>query len=692
MSRTLILSALLAGLLSSGPLSAAPPPAARLLRQPDISRNSIAFIWAGDLWTAARSGGSARRLTATAEAESFPKFSPDGRWIAFARKGDIYVIPAGGGEERRLTWHPSNDRVAGWTPDGRKLLVHSDRLRGALTQFPRLFLLPFEGGSPEPLPMPRATHGSFSPDGSRIAYGPNPELVLWLPWKRYRGGSLGYVAIYDLQTNRYDELPRVAANDVCPMWQGGAIDFASDRDGIMNLYRYDLASRRTEQLTRYTAWDVKNPSLGPDAIVYENGGWLYALALSDRSVRQIAVSLPPQARPANEERAKWQQALDDAWQAYRDHAFSVAPKWDQVRLRYQELMNDAAHPSDAEYVLKEMLAEASQSHIMLEGGEEAGGSAGVGLLGADFRAEGGLYRIVKIYRGDEASEKGRGPLAAPGLNVKEGDYLIAVDGKPVSTSTDVCAAFEGRARKEVKLTVNDAPSPAGAWEIVVKTVSDEAGLRYREWVRANRARVAEASGGKVGYIHLMNADDFEDFREEWSGQRGRAAMIIDIRNNVGGDRADEIVDWMGRLPASVMYDRRGRVPPAGHFLDGPKVMIADEKAVSGGDQLALFFKRAGVGPLVGGRTFGGMIGSGGPHKITGGWVLFVPEYGFYQHDAGQWSPENEGVPPDYVVPLRPYELSGGRDPQLEKAIELATEALGNYKTKIPDPPPYRAAP
>ena len=292
MTQALILSVIIASTLSADG-----PSGARLMRQPDISRHRIAFIYAGDLWTAARSGGPAHRLTTTAEVESFPKFSPDGKWIAFTRHGDIYVIPAEGGEERRLTWHPSNDRVAGWTPDGRKLLVHSDRLRGALTQFPRLFLLPLEGGTPEPLPMPRATHGSFSPDGGRIAYGPNPEVVLWMPWKRYRGGSLGYVAIYDLERKRYEELPRVAANDVCPMWHGGAIYFASDRDRIMNLYRYDLASKRTERLTQYTEWDVKNPSLGPDAIVYENGGWLYSLDLSNHSIRQIPVSLPPEALP-----------------------------------------------------------------------------------------------------------------------------------------------------------------------------------------------------------------------------------------------------------------------------------------------------------------------------------------------------------------------------------------------------------
>ena len=671
--------------------SAERPAGARLLRQPDISRDQIAFIYGGDLWSAARSGGPARRLTNTADAESFPKFSPDGKWIAFTRRGSIYLIPAEGGEERRLTWHPSNNLVAGWTPDGRKLLIHSDRLRGELTGFPSLFLLPVEGGMPERLPMPRATHGSFSADGRRIAYGPHPELVLSLPWRHYRGGSLGYIAIYDLEQKHYEELPRVDANDVCPMWHSGSIYFASDRNGIMNLYRYGLASKATEQLTRYTEWDVKDPNLGPDSIVYENGGWLYSLDLSTNSVRQIPVSLPPEALPGGEMRAKWAEALNDVWKAYRDYAFSPAPGWDEDKSRYEELIQNAAHSSDAEYVLREYLGEASQSHIILERGEEVDGPR-PGLLGADFRVENGYYRVTKICRGEGNGEKERWPLASPGLKVSEGDYLIAVEGHPLRPEMNLYESFLGMAGREVKLTINKTASPDGAWEITVKPIGNEAGVRYVDWVRANRARVLEASNGKVGYIHLMNADDFDGFKEDWGSERHHAAIIIDIRNNVGGGRADEIIDWIGREPASLMYDRHGRVPPAGHFLDGPKVMIADEKAVSGGDQLALFFKQAKVGPLVGNRTFGGMIGSGEPHKIAGGWVLFVPQYGFYMPGAGEWSPENLGVEPDYVVPSRPYELSGGHDPQIEKAIDLALGAIKTYKTKVPDPPPYRPRP
>ena len=681
----LFLSALLAGCVHAADASGT-----RLLREPDISRHRIAFIYAGDLWTAPRDGGEPLRLTRTPDAESLPRFSPDGEHIAFTRNGDVYVMPAAGGEERRLTWHPLPDRGVAWTPDGSRVLIHSDRLKHELTRTPHLFLVPVAGGLPEPLPIPRATCGSFSADGRRIAYGPNPELVLRLPWKRYRGGSLAYIALYNLANNDYEELPRTQANDVCPMWHKESIYFLSDRDRTMNLYRYDLGSKRTERLTDYAEWDVKNASLGPDAIIYENGGWLFILDLDRRRTGQVSVSLPEEALPRAEQRAEWRQALEDTWRAYRDNAFYPVPAWDSIKPRYEELMNWAAHASDAESVLKDMLGEASQGHVVLSRTGQPR-AAGIGLLGADFRVENGLYRITKIYGLAAQEGKAPGPLAAPGLEVKPGDFIIAVDGKPVRATAEIYAAFEGTAGRETKLRVNSSPSAEGAREVVVKPIADESGLRYAEWVRSNRAHVTEATGGQVGYIHLGNVGQsgVEQFRREWRAQRSRvAAMIVDARNNSGGGNADDVVDWIVRRPTRLMYDRRGRVPPWDYFLDGPKVLIVNDQSVSGGDELAYLYKHRKAGPLVGTRTFGAMIGTGPTYKITGGWELVLPVYGFFWLETATWSPENYGVEPDYLVELKPDALTGGRDPQLEKAIELVRAALKTYK-KLPEPPPYR---
>src|SRR6266849_6290141 len=260
-----------ARLLQPG-VAAASPQETRLMRYPDISRDQVVFVYAGDLWISPRAGGPARRLTSHPGDELFPKFSPDGKWIAFTGEydgnADVYVIPAEGGEPRRLTFHPVR---ASAPPD-----------------FTRLFLVSPQGGMPEMLPIPRTSLTSFSPDGQRIAYTSTSQE--FRTWKRYRGGWSPPIGIYDLQKNAYEELPRTNGMDMFPMWHGNAIYFISDCDGVMNLYRFDLGSKQTHKLTNYKEYDVKWPSMGPDAIVYENGGLLYSLDLASEKTSKIPIS------------------------------------------------------------------------------------------------------------------------------------------------------------------------------------------------------------------------------------------------------------------------------------------------------------------------------------------------------------------------------------------------------------------
>src|SRR5229473_910190 len=231
---SLVLAAALVAIPTKAPAQAAanqvPDGPTKLLRFADISKDKVVFAYAGDLWIASREGGAARRLTSHVGDELFPKFSPDGKWIAFTGEydgnPDVYVISAEGGEPRRLTFHPSNDIVLGWTPDGTK-----------------------------------------------IAYLETSQE--FRTWKRYRGGWSLPIAIFDLKKNSYEELPKTAGMDLFPMWHGNAIYFISDRDGVMNLFSYDLGSKQTKKLTDYKEYDIKWPSLGPDAIVYENGGVLH---------------------------------------------------------------------------------------------------------------------------------------------------------------------------------------------------------------------------------------------------------------------------------------------------------------------------------------------------------------------------------------------------------------------------------
>ncbi|HYM00684.1 MAG TPA: hypothetical protein VEZ90_17145, partial [Blastocatellia bacterium] len=264
-----------------------------LLRFPDISGDQVVFTYAGDLWTASRNGGSARRLTANPGVEEFAKFSPDGKWIAFTGEYDgnvdVYVVSSGGGEPKRLTYHPGDDQVLGWAPDSKHVLFRSQR-DSFLPSFNKLFLIGIDGGMPEELPVPEGELTSFSPDGSKIAY--NRITTEFRTWKRYRGGRHSFVSIYDLKNNTYEEVPHTPAADVFPMWSGNAIYFDSDRDGVMNLYKYDLGSKQITQLTRYTDYDVKWPSLGggPNpAIIYENGGYLYSFDLKTERASLIPI-------------------------------------------------------------------------------------------------------------------------------------------------------------------------------------------------------------------------------------------------------------------------------------------------------------------------------------------------------------------------------------------------------------------
>jgi tricorn protease len=278
-------------------------PEARLMRFPDLSQDAVVFVYAGDLWTVPRAGGAARRLTSHPGDELFPKFSPDGKWIAFTGEydgnPDVYVIPAEGGEPRRLTYYPSNDMVLGWTRDGKKILFRSNRYNSPPSgSHQRPYTVALEGGTPEPLPVSRGSLTSYSPDSTKIAYTPTSRE--FRTWKKYRGGWTTYIAIYDLNAHTYEPLPRVNSNDMFPMWHASGIYFISDRDsnGVMNLYRYDPASKRTSKLTDYKEYDIKWPSLGPDAVVYENGGQLFAYDIAAGRTRQIPVTVASEALTA----------------------------------------------------------------------------------------------------------------------------------------------------------------------------------------------------------------------------------------------------------------------------------------------------------------------------------------------------------------------------------------------------------
>jgi tricorn protease len=341
-----------------------------------------------------------------------------------------------------------------------------------------------------------------------------------------------------------------------------------------------------------------------------------------------------------------------------------------------------------------MIAELDTGHTYVGGGDmPPRRMVGVGLLGADLVPDGGYFRIAKIYPGENWSDATRSPLTEPGLKVKAGDFLIAVEGQPVKADREPYAYFQNMADRNVTLTINDQPRTPGAWTILVRTIPSEGNLRYLNWVETNRRTVDKATGGRVAYMHVP--DTFTPgivmFDKYFAGQLGKDGLIVDERYNHGGFSPDFYTEKLGRRVLLALAPREGQdiVPQMGYF--GPKVMLVNERAGSGGDLFPYYFKKEKIGLLVGTRTWGGVIGMGGLPPMMDGSSVTAPGWAWWEpNPGGGWVVENHGVDPDVVVEQRPDLEVQGRDPQLEKAIEITLEGLKNVAPLKRPPYPIKA--
>lgn len=466
----------------------------------------------------------------------------------------------------------------------------------------------------------------------------------------------------------------------------------------VKLHRYSLKDRKAIEFLpsvsfATTSADRKN-------LLYRNGGtWGIVSTIGGAKKPNQGRINTSGVRVKVDPRAEYKQIFKEGWRYMRDFLYvdnTHGAPWDDVWKWYSPWIDHVRHRSDLNYVVDIMSGEIAVGHSYVSGGDFPSlTSDRIGLLGADISKQRNGYRIDRIYNGESWNPGLRSPLSGPGIDVSEGDYILEVDGEEVSTDRNIFSYFVGTANRQVKLLVNDKAKKDGGRLVTVQTVTNERGLRQFAWVEDNRRKVDELSGGQLAYVYVPNTGNggYTYFNRYFFAQQDKKGAVIDERNNGGGSAADYIVDVLARqlhgyFNSRVEGNRPFTTPGAG--LWGPKVMIINERAGSGGDLLPYMFHKMEIGPLIGTLTWGGLVGTWDTPRFIDNGRMVAPRGGFYDTD-GNWAVEGDGVAPDIEVEQYPKDVIAGKDPQLERAVAEALKLMKTEGIELkPEPaPPVR---
>jgi tricorn protease len=632
-------------------------------------------------------------------------WSPDGRWLAYARQLKnyhfaVFLYSLDTGKARQITDGMSDARHVEFDRDGKMLyfLASTDAgpvITGSLSALNRsltrsAYVVVLNRDDPSPI-----SPQSDDEKGDKPAAGPGKEkkepakvridledidqriLALPVPAKNYlgllpgRGGSI--LLLEGPQVHTFDPNFTAATPPV-------------------TVHRFDLEKRKPEKLLE-GAVDVTVSHDGEKLLYRQGEGWFIVSANAPPKPGEGALKLDG-LEVRVEPRAEWKQMYHETWRIQRD--FLYDPNFHGLDLkaaeaRYARFLPGLGSRHDLNYLLEEMLGELCLGHVYINGGDvPAAQGPKAGLLGADYRVEDGRYRFARVYRGENWNPKLQAPLTQPGAAVKEGEYLLAVNGRELRGADNVYAFFEGTAGKQTVLRVGPAPDGAGARDVTVVPVASEQSLRQLAWVDENRRKVERLTDSRVAYVYVPDTwlEGYARFNRYFFAQAGKEAAILDGRFNGGGELADHFIDYLRQPLRNYASTREGedQAMPRGAIF-GPKVMLVNEQAGSGGDYLPYAFRQAKLGPLVGKRTWGGLVGIDGYPTLLDGGTVTAPRWAIW-FPNGRWDVENRGVPPDVEVELDPKLVRAGRDPQLEKAVELVLEELKKDPPKKPQRPPY----
>jgi len=629
-----------------------------------------------------------------------PKWSPDSQWIAYAKrlKSHYHVIMVHNvetGESHQITNGMADSIDPVWDENGKYLYLLASTDFGLNTGWldmssydmsttRGLYLVMLDDDTPSPfLPKSDEEPAEKSSSNKKKADESNGEKdtpVVSIDFK----GIQDRVVAADIPEDNYSGLVSGPANHVFYRKEG-------------SLYRYNVEEQKSEEFIT----PVQEVTVSQDRknLLYRSGEtWGVVSTVGGPQkpgdgkldVSGIQVRVDPQK--------EWQQIFREGWRFQRDFLYvdnEHGAPWQKIYDWYSPWVDYVRHRSDMSYLIDILGGEISVGHSFTFGGDYPDlDEISIGLLGADLAEENGNYRIKKIYTGEDWDPNLHAPLAQPGIEVQEGDYLLAVNGERLQAPTNPYSLLEGTADRNTILTVNSKPSMDGAHNISVIPVESERELRTRDWVESNRRKVNEMSDGKLAYVWLPSTGQsgYEAFNRYYFAQQDKEGVVIDERNNSGGSAADYMIDVMDRELLGYFNSKAGdKFPPfttpmAG--LWGPKVMVINERAGSGGDLLPYMFREKGIGPLIGTRTWGGLVGTWDTPQFIDGGGMIAPRGGFF-NTKGEWDVEGEGVSPDIPVMQTPAEVIKGNDPQLQRAVQEALKLLKTQGIELkhePAPP------
>ncbi len=675
-----------------------------------------------------------------------PVWSPDSKWVAYSAHLDslyraIFVSNVDTGESKQVTDGLADAMWPAWDASGKYLWFLASTNYGLLSQwldmtsYDReetfgLYLAVLKKGEPSPL-LPESDEDSgvtvgrpSPPAGGRPAEAATEGGAADQPAAERRGGQKPVTVQIDFDNlqQRILSVPGVPERQYSQLRTGVAgqvfyLEAASGGvpgGGGSTLQRYRLSDRRAGVFVS-GATEFKLSADGRK-LLYRAGGGGGArggggapagpslfLVDADRTAPQAGAGrLTATLRMSLDPKAEFAQIFNEGWRNQRDYLYvpnAHGSDWPKMKAMYGQLLPYVMHRADLNYLLDMMGAEIAIGHSYVRGGDmpEVPSSPG-GLLGADLVIDAGRYKIARIYDNESWNPDLRAPLAAPGVDVSAGDYILKINGVELKAPDNIFRLLDGTANRQTALTVNSKPVLDGARQVVVVPVASEQGLRTRAFVESSRRLVDKLSNGQLAYVYVPNTGQpgYTSFNRYYFAQQHKKGAIIDERYNGGGSAADYIIDVLQRDFDGYFNNAAGdRVPftsPAAGIW-GPKVMIINEMAGSGGDLMPYMFKRRKIGPLVGKRTWGGLVHTADTPGFIDGGSMIAPRGGFFTRD-GKWAVENEGVGPDIDVENWPKEVIAGGDPQLERAVQEAMRMLKEKPVdrlmKEPPPPTWGA--